>query len=140
MKKLILLILLLPLLQAKAQTNVYHPLPDSNAVWNFNFHVTCPFGMVADYSIMISGDTILNNLNYKKLYTPHIQLAVGSSPCYFIESNYRGAFRQDTSTKKVYIVSNIILLRNYILILTGMLVIPLLVIYRSLVSCLILLL
>jgi hypothetical protein len=103
----ILVLLLVQMNAAKAQTNVYHPFPDSNAVWNFNYSLVCmmwPGGSThANYSIIISGDTIINNTQYKKLYIPAVDLNM-SGTCNEPNGGYKGAIRQDTTNRKVYII------------------------------------
>lgn len=92
---------------AQAQTNVYHPFPDSNAVWNFHYIVQCPIGgwptPYADYSIYITGDTIINNVIYKKLYTPFVAAGPNPNNCPLPDSGYQGAIREDAIAKKVFI-------------------------------------
>ncbi len=88
-----------------SQTNVYHPFPDSNAVWNFNYQSYCfSQGQANDnYSIVISGDTIIKNQTYLKLHTPFVQaLSIGG--CGSRTIGYKGAFREDIANKKVYFV------------------------------------
>ncbi len=106
MKKLILIVCFLGFLSNSfAQTNVYHPFPDSNVVWNFERHRFCQFGSVDDhFSIMISGDTLINSQIYHKLTIPFIQ-TIYSGTCTPIDfSGYQGAIRQDTVARKVFIV------------------------------------
>jgi hypothetical protein len=83
-----------------AQTNVYHPMADSlvswceSATWGF-----CP--AVDKYVLSIEGDTVINSMQYHKLY------ASGNVSCQqyqptFYSHEYRGAFREDSTQKKVY--------------------------------------
>jgi len=68
MKKLIFLIATMLVLHASAQTYVYHPFPDSNAHWNFNFDQYCQFGTGFEYySYYLSEDTSINNEIYHKI-------------------------------------------------------------------------
>ena len=111
MKKLLLLSLTLMLLfsnlQTFGQTSAYHPFPDSNAVWNIHFSITCYWnGTMGNnfYSIAISEDTLINGQVYHKLTTPFVQyystgLCGGELPV-----GYRGAIRQDTTNRKVFYV------------------------------------
>jgi hypothetical protein len=55
------------------------------------------------YSIEISGDTIINSIQYHKLFTPYIQTSVKSKSIQ-INTGYNGAIRQDTLIRKVFIV------------------------------------
>jgi hypothetical protein len=87
-KTLIISILVLSAVNTNGQTSVYHPFPDSNAVWNFDYSYYDDMEFVNyQRSITIGGDTIINNLAYKIL--------VGGGG---------GAFRQDTAARKVYYV------------------------------------
>jgi Secretion system C-terminal sorting domain len=94
MKKhlLITAICLLTLTIGHGQSNVYHPFPDSNAVWAIQWSVSVPpngvFG-VEYYSIM-GDDTIVNALTYKKLY---------------YNNTFIGGIRQNTAAKKVYFIA-----------------------------------
>ncbi len=102
MKKNLPLIAILFSLSVKGQTNVYHPFPDSDAVWNINMIANCaPRGWEFDYySVRISGDTILNSEVYHKLSISFIQ---HSATDFCSEAlGYQGAIRQDTSLKKVF--------------------------------------
>ena len=115
MKKLLLLSLTLMLLfsnlQTFGQTSVYHPFPDSNAVWNIDSHEPC--GLYFDtwehlYSIIISGDTIINAINYHKLKVP-IEVINANGTCdssgtWTTKGYYVGSIRQDKPNKKVYFV------------------------------------
>jgi hypothetical protein len=71
MKKLLpCFILFLPLL-SKGQASVYHPFPDSNAVWRqFTawYDAGCNCYPCRDYQVYINGDTIINSVTYKSLY------------------------------------------------------------------------
>ena len=104
MKKLLLLLLAtISTLTAKSQTSVYHPFPDSSAVWNYHFYLLCWMSVAADnyYSITIAGDTLINGQTYHKLNTPYIQVT-SSSLCNLTNIGYRGAIRQDTANRKVF--------------------------------------
>ena len=88
-----------------AQTNIYHKFPESSAFWNFHLVSYSSQGGSCDgsqnYSILVTGDTIINDTVYHKLNIPYIQSF--DSPCG--ESvGYKGAFRQDTILKKVYFI------------------------------------
>jgi hypothetical protein len=104
MKKLLLLISILLTFHANAQTSVYHPFPDSNAIWNFHLDAFCTPGTVFEnYSVTISGDTSINSLIYHKLTTPFVQY-FQSNLCFTEDAGYKGAIRQDILNKKVFIV------------------------------------
>ncbi len=88
------------------QTNVYHPFPESEAIWNFNFWPYCFIGPTGnqDYSITIIGDTTINSMTYQKLFTPFVQSST-TGLCANISTGYKGAIRQDTTLKKVFYFS-----------------------------------
>lgn len=103
--KTIILFLSLLLLTFKighSQTNVYHPFPDSAAVWNM--HLYSGFCYVdAYYSITISGDTLISGQTYHKLIIPSIQVVSGGG-CPLPAIGYKGAIRQDILNKKVFYI------------------------------------
>jgi len=104
MKKLFLFTALLLALTSQAKNITYYSFPDSNAIWNMHY-VIYGYGGEYDenYSIIISGDTLINGILYHKLLTPFVQSS-GKSKVTWIESGYKGAFRQDIASKKVFIV------------------------------------
>lgn len=119
MKKLIPLIIFLPFLQAKAQTSVYHPFPDSNAVWNVYAYSCCwaancpppptpnPVLMDSYYTYFIKGDTLVNGTLYHKIYKngyshEHCNFGNTVNNWFYYDSVYTGAYREDTLTKTVY--------------------------------------
>lgn len=105
MKNLLLLILMLSALSTKSQTSVYHPFPDSNAVWNINFTSDCSFGSaIEDYSIALSGDTSIKSQIYHKLTIPYVQFYSTGTCTQYHTASYRGAIRQDIANKKVFYV------------------------------------
>ena len=111
MKLLLSLLSFLSPLLILAQSSIYHPFPDSNAVWNEEYdffdHYPSPIS-IDNYSIAISGDTMINGLQYHKLITPYVQHQY--IPPHFIgplvPTGYRGAFRQDTVARMVYFVAS----------------------------------
>ncbi|MFZ4522986.1 MAG: T9SS type A sorting domain-containing protein [Bacteroidales bacterium] len=92
----------------KAQSNIYHPLPSSNAIWREE----CggyQSGNCADYQNFITGDTAFNELIYKKIQRTGVQYAqdpfgfcTNFVTSYF--NYYMGAYRNDSVNKKVYFV------------------------------------
>lgn len=118
MRKLsIFLLLFLCAVFSRAQTNIYHPFPDSNAVWTEfvgGSNSFCPgppnpnpYIYEYNFSYFIEGDTLLNAINYHKLYqsgwTRGYCNAQGPSNNWLpLPKNYNGAFRQDTVAKKVF--------------------------------------
>ena len=105
MKKLLIIFSALLTLSASGQTSVYHPYPDSNAVWNFHFQLYCFFNGTGDeyYSMTFSGDTLINSQAYHKLTTPYVQ-SFSTLTCGGVSTGYKGAIRQDTTVKKVFYV------------------------------------
>lgn len=94
------------------QTDVYHPFPDS-AMWRVDYVVHNPFQNYYFYDYFfhyyISGDTIINAKEYKKLYRsffyvthisvqPPWQVPQSEAPCYF------GALRDDSIADKAFFV------------------------------------
>jgi len=110
MKKFLLLTLLCAAcFISKAQTNIYHPFPTSNAHWNlFSVrHYGCTIWQNYQewLSIHISGDTIIANTNYHKLEIPYLQKnCPQGGGIHFI--GYQGAFREDTSLRQVFFVNH----------------------------------
>lgn len=110
MKKhlLILTILWLTLTIGHGQTNVYHPFPDSNAVWRVNSLTGCPVGYNISapsyYQYTMGGDTTIGAYNYTKIFrTGMFGYCYGDDSTYFVYENlYQGGLRQDTINKKVY--------------------------------------
>ncbi len=105
MKKLLLLFSTLLAFFANGQTSVYHPFPESNAIWNIHYQFYCFFNGTSDenYSITISGDTLISSQTYHKLTTPYVQ-SFSTGTCGGISTGYKGAIRQDIINRKVYFV------------------------------------
>ncbi|MBC7864853.1 MAG: T9SS type A sorting domain-containing protein [Bacteroidia bacterium] len=105
MKKNYFYFLLLLNLFVKAQTSVYHPMPDSNAVWNIHYVQYCFVNGMGDeyYSITISGDTLINGQVYHKFFTPYVQ-SFSTGTCGFNSLGYNGAYRDDTLQKKIFYI------------------------------------
>lgn len=88
-----------------SQTNNYHPFPESNTIWNYNYQKFCFSNGHANesYSIVISSDTIIQGLTYQKLIVSHkVTNSIGSCGAYPI--GYKGAIRQDIPERKVYFI------------------------------------
>lgn len=88
-----------------AQTSIYHPFPDSNAVWGVGsscIDVLCGDG--ADTRYYYIGDTIIGSYLYKKLFGFVVSSTNNSccTPSSLIYSGLVGCLRQDTTTRKVY--------------------------------------
>ena len=93
-----------------SQIDVYHPLPDSNAVWvESNYQLQGDLcWKYDDYNMYISGDTIIGIYTYHKLYKnghvyEHCPPPNNPFPPYDYYGQYWGAFRQDSANKKVYL-------------------------------------
>lgn len=103
--KLLTLILIFCQIAVFGQSNIYHPIPESNAMWREYFggyQVNC-----ADYQLSISGDTLINGINYHKLNyfgVVHYTDITGNclSGFHGPYSYDEGAFRNDSLNKKVY--------------------------------------
>ena len=110
MKKILLVSFTLITFFVNGQTSVYHPFPDSNAVWNIDGECFCtyspypPYSGYEIYSITISADTIINSQTYHKLKIPFVQTDGSSCNLFVTTSGYTGAIREDTTNKKVFFV------------------------------------
>lgn len=85
----------------KAQTNVYHPFPDSNAVWGMAARCTdfnCGNWMYV--KLYYDGDTVINGYNYKKISGQNGPES--NSSCCGLPSIPNGFLREDTAARKVY--------------------------------------
>jgi len=95
MRKILLTVLVSLTFYTNAQTSVYHPFPDSSATWNIQHTSICMMGNSNEnYSITISGDTIIQSQTYHKLIIPFVK-SNNSGVCDFTTIGYKGAFRQD---------------------------------------------
>src|SRR5436189_2605914 len=100
MKKLIILILIFVSNSSKAQTSVYHPFPDSNAIWNIHYFEPCGFYFDQQeklYSYLIQGDTSISGNTYHKIYVPAVVMLAsgGCGTSGILPGYYAGAFRQE---------------------------------------------
>ena len=101
MKKYLLLFSTLLTLYSNGQTSVYHPFPDSNAIWN----VTLQEQLYEEhFSYTFSGDSLINGVYYHKISKPFIYRTSNYGTQYN-SSGYAGCLRQDTTNKKVYFIS-----------------------------------
>jgi len=93
------------LYNGNAQTSIYHPFPESDAVWNFQSSSFCwfPISGTEFYSIIITGDTIINNLTYHKLHTPYSEIYPYGVLCVNNVGN-QGYIRQNVLERKVYYI------------------------------------
>jgi hypothetical protein len=113
MKKLLLLLIIfkfqLSSFNCSAQTSVYHPFPDSDAVWmGTNWWCDDVGCYDHDYILFIAGDTVIGGNHYRKLLsTGYDCLAwdtTGGSAVNKFFNRPSGAFREDTALRKVYYV------------------------------------
>src|SRR6185295_13242711 len=101
MKKLYLILFIGISFGAKGQTSVYHPFPDSNAVWNVhvNDRIICgflPHSYDYYYSYSLNGDTTINGMIYHKLFhSPTVYISDCSSQV--VQGSYLGGVKQDTA-------------------------------------------
>ncbi len=90
----------------RAQTNIYHAFPDSNAYWSeTSWFVTFPSfcHVINIQTIYIFGDTILGTNTYHKIFKyGYISSTNCPSQGNYYTKYYLGALRQDTIQKKVY--------------------------------------
>ena len=85
---------------SKAQTSIYHPFPDSNAVWNVSFY--CGLGLGFEkYSYTFDGDTSINGITYHKVVIPSI-VRQGGCPNHSV--GYFACIRHDTASRIVYYI------------------------------------
>ncbi len=106
---------------AVAQTNVYHPFPDSGAVWMMQFTQWCELApsfpyphFNYDYQYSLNGDTIINGTKYTKVFRENLftncifvsppNNYTCTAPTYY--SSYWLAYRNDTITKKVWAINS----------------------------------
>jgi hypothetical protein len=88
-----------------SQTNIYYPLPDTNAGWNEKSggvqSMDCK-----DYHDVITGDTIVNGFVYHKLQRSGVHYWDNYLECsdiiWFYFNYYIGAYRNDSINKKVF--------------------------------------
>ena len=88
-----------------AQTNVYHPFPDSNAHWTEGTYALQgggPCVVYNDYTLFIAEDTIIGPKTYHKILASGYKYSNCPPPGYYYYNLYVGAIRQDTLLKTVY--------------------------------------
>jgi hypothetical protein len=85
------------------QTNIYHPFPDSNAIWRETIIIGDQICLQTnDYGIFILGDTTVNDIIYHKLYSSGA-ITSNCLPNYSPYNNsYCGAIRQSISERKIF--------------------------------------
>ena len=116
----ILAILVLAFKFSNSQTNIYHPFPDSNAIWTEEAHGCCAFEcpsppspnpVLDDYSFsyFMQNDTVIGSHAYHKIYQTGTVYSHCLSGNYveswrIISKTYSGAYRQDIPSKKVFFI------------------------------------
>jgi hypothetical protein len=102
MRQISLFFVILIAFGAPAQTNVYHPMPDSAAKWCISYAWGTNCAGYDEFTLFISGDTGVSGKQYHKLYS------TGSSYCWgqptYFTNQYKGALREDTAARKVYLL------------------------------------
>lgn len=91
-----------------SQAYIYHPMPDTNAVWKFQLQDLCSSAPIVvcynDYQYRVNGDTIISSTTYTKVYKEGLWLDCSqycsSTPTFY--SIYMGGMRNDTLNKRVY--------------------------------------
>ncbi len=105
MKNLVFFLFLIITLSIQAQTSIYHPFPDTNAIWNeqYNMGLSCTYS--ENYSYIIGRDTIIGTNNYHQLIIPYV-LRSGDTTCTIVHyDGYVGCYRHNVVSKKVFYVS-----------------------------------
>ncbi|HRQ85041.1 MAG TPA: T9SS type A sorting domain-containing protein [Flavobacteriales bacterium] len=88
--------------QVKGQFNVYHPFPDSNAVWGMtSWCMDGQCGDAAHIQNSYAGDTLIDGFQYKRIQEIFVMTS-SNGCCYPPENLGSGFLREDTIAKKVY--------------------------------------
>ncbi|MEI6817714.1 MAG: T9SS type A sorting domain-containing protein [Bacteroidota bacterium] len=108
MKKLLVMItMMLMSICGFGQTNVYHPFPDTGARWGGNNwwnNQYCQCIVTDEHTLFMDGDTIIGSFHYQKLLQSGYKTAyLYPYWCCAYVNTYKGAIRQDTLQKKIYI-------------------------------------
>src|SRR6185295_5120412 len=107
MKNILLFLFFIITCSAKAQTSIYHPFPDSGAVWNVHYSRSdLPTCSAEDYfSYFYTGDTAIGGFSYKKV-TRSFVVTTGDYLCNCCapSTGYMGALRDDTSAHRIFFV------------------------------------
>ena len=86
------------------QTNIYHPFPESGAIWRMEWGEQSCFlnGLPqAEYRYIMNGDTLINSAIYHQIYR-EVALPYFCGPFYPNGAGYMGGIRQDTIIKKIW--------------------------------------
>jgi hypothetical protein len=93
--------------EAFPQTNTYYPLPSDSTYWR-EWTGGFQSGFCSDYQYFISGDTTINGLLYRKIskmgvvYYEDTYGYCTNTIAYYYTVEYYGAYRNDSTNKKVY--------------------------------------
>lgn len=99
------------IITSKSFSQIYHPLPLENVIWEENEYFTTFHFFDQTWSIHYTdGDTIIYFQLYKKLYYESNEIETSTSGGItqlekIVLKTYEGALRQDTSNKKVFMIS-----------------------------------
>lgn len=104
MKTILFLSFLFLSIFSNAQTDVYHPFPESNASWNNVYYSSSGCWIELYYSTIIGPDTSINGVTYHSLQTPEF-VDIYSPSCNGFPIGYQGCYRQDTNLRQVFFVS-----------------------------------
>ncbi len=87
---------------ACAQTSVYHPFPDSNAVWGMtSWCMDGQCGDAAHIQNIYAGDTLIDGFQYKRIQEIFVMTS-SNWCCYPPENLGSGFLREDTLAKRVF--------------------------------------
>jgi len=108
-KLLLIFVIMLTVIVGKGQSSVYHPFPDSNAVWRVDASFACPVNYLywahSYYQYTMGTDTTIGLYTYKKIYQSGLFAYCTNNSDVFSSTYdyyYKGALRQDSVNKKVY--------------------------------------
>jgi hypothetical protein len=88
----------------------YVPIPLQNCYWQMKHTKSCtayppPVYSEQEYKIYPLNDTLISAIRYVKLYSQLITNSVGCITANIATTGYWGALRQDTTARKIYLVS-----------------------------------
>lgn len=103
MKRILIILFLLTAgcFKTEAQTNVYFPFPDSNAVWGQHHQSSTSTG---NYLYGLFGDTIINSLRYNKVYSHSESMSIWDTVITSVNAQMIGGIRED-SAKRIWFYS-----------------------------------
>lgn len=88
-------------------TQSYHPIPESQIIWQeYQFRTIIPCITTSTFIYYFDGDTFISPQNYKKLFSEGsvTQSCNGNLSTSLYLKQYEGAFRQDTALRQVYLM------------------------------------